>query len=169
MKHLTLKGLEDPGSSEVRCGRGWENPRGDGVGWGGDVGCGAVGWCMGRGEEWNMECKKWITDKMKLKRSMDDILYLEIQKTELRIQQWGDFCWCQPNQHSNLNGSLDYIHRSYINIIPSRKKTKLGVVAHSFNPSNWEAEAGRFLSSRPAWSTKWVPGQPGLYRETLSW
>ena len=23
-----------------------------------------------------------------------------------------------------------------------------------------------FLSSRPAWSTKWVPGQPGLYRET---
>jgi hypothetical protein len=21
---------------------------------------------------------------------------------------------------------------------------------------------------RPAWSTKWVPGQPGLYRETLS-
>jgi hypothetical protein len=32
----------------------------------------------------------------------------------------------------------------------------------------WEAEADRFLSSRLAWSTKWVPGQPGLYRETLS-
>jgi hypothetical protein len=32
----------------------------------------------------------------------------------------------------------------------------LGVVAHTFNPSTWEAEAGRFLSSRPAWSTKWV-------------
>jgi hypothetical protein len=30
------------------------------------------------------------------------------------------------------------------------------------------AEAGGFLSSRPAWSTEWVPGQPGLYRETLS-
>jgi hypothetical protein len=28
------------------------------------------------------------------------------------------------------------------------------VVAHAFNPSTWEAEAGRFLSSRPAWSTK---------------
>jgi hypothetical protein len=28
------------------------------------------------------------------------------------------------------------------------------VVAHTFNPSTWEAEAGRFLSSRPAWSTK---------------
>jgi hypothetical protein len=26
------------------------------------------------------------------------------------------------------------------------------VVAHAFNPSTWEAETGRFLSSRPAWS-----------------
>jgi hypothetical protein len=43
-----------------------------------------------------------------------------------------------------------------------------GVVAHAFNPSTWEAEAGGFLSSRPAWSTKWVPGQPGLHRKTLS-
>jgi hypothetical protein len=28
------------------------------------------------------------------------------------------------------------------------------VVAHAFNPSTWEAEAGRFLNSRPAWSTE---------------
>jgi hypothetical protein len=42
------------------------------------------------------------------------------------------------------------------------------VVAHAFNPSTREAEAGGFLSLRPAWSTKGVPGQPGLYRETLS-
>jgi hypothetical protein len=42
------------------------------------------------------------------------------------------------------------------------------VVAYSFNPSTWEAEAGGFLNSRPAWSTEWVPGQPGLHRETLS-
>jgi hypothetical protein len=42
------------------------------------------------------------------------------------------------------------------------------VVAHAFNPSTQEAEVGGFLSSRPAWSTKKVPGQPGLYRETLS-
>jgi hypothetical protein len=31
---------------------------------------------------------------------------------------------------------------------------KLGVGAHTFNPSTQEAEAGRFLSSRPAWSTE---------------
>jgi hypothetical protein len=42
------------------------------------------------------------------------------------------------------------------------------VVVQTFNPSTWEAEAGVFLSSRPAWSTKGVPGQPGLHRETLS-
>jgi hypothetical protein len=42
------------------------------------------------------------------------------------------------------------------------------VVVNTFNPSTWEAEAGRFLSSRPAWSIEWVPGQPGLHRETLS-
>jgi hypothetical protein len=29
-----------------------------------------------------------------------------------------------------------------------------GMVAHDFNPSTWEAETGRFLSSRPAWLTK---------------
>jgi hypothetical protein len=32
----------------------------------------------------------------------------------------------------------------------------------------WEAETGGFLSLRPAWSTKYILGQPGLYRETLS-
>jgi hypothetical protein len=42
------------------------------------------------------------------------------------------------------------------------------MVLHAFNPSTREAEAGRFLSSRPAWSTEWVPGQPGLHRENLS-
>jgi hypothetical protein len=28
------------------------------------------------------------------------------------------------------------------------------VVAHVFNPSTWEAAAGKFLSSKPAWSTE---------------
>jgi hypothetical protein len=29
-----------------------------------------------------------------------------------------------------------------------------GMVVQAFNPSTWEAEAGKFLSSRPAWSTE---------------
>ena len=41
-------------------------------------------------------------------------------------------------------------------------------MAHAFNPSTRKAQAGGFLSLRLAWSTKWVPGQPGLYREALS-
>jgi hypothetical protein len=38
---------------------------------------------------------------------------------------------------------------------PAIKKNEISwaVVAHTFNSSTWEAEAGRFLSSRPAWST----------------
>jgi hypothetical protein len=40
------------------------------------------------------------------------------------------------------------------------------MVAHTINPSTWDAESGRFLSSRAAWSTEQVPGQPGLHRET---
>jgi hypothetical protein len=31
------------------------------------------------------------------------------------------------------------------------------VVAHAFNPSTWEAEAGEFLSSRPARATQRNP------------
>jgi hypothetical protein len=31
---------------------------------------------------------------------------------------------------------------------------ELGEVVHAFNPSTREAEADRFLSWRPAWSTK---------------
>jgi hypothetical protein len=42
------------------------------------------------------------------------------------------------------------------------------MVAHAFNPSTWEAEAGGSLSSRPPWSTKRVPGQPRQHREILS-
>jgi hypothetical protein len=35
-----------------------------------------------------------------------------------------------------------------------KNNPKPGVVAHAFDPSSLEAEVGRFLSSRPAWSTK---------------
>jgi hypothetical protein len=44
----------------------------------------------------------------------------------------------------------------------------LAVVAHTFNPSNWEAEAGGSLSSKTVCSTKRVSGKPELQREILS-
>ena len=34
-------------------------------------------------------------------------------------------------------------------------------MTHTFNPSTQEAEADRFLSSRPAWSIKWVQDNQG--------
>jgi hypothetical protein len=43
------------------------------------------------------------------------------------------------------------------------------VVAHSFNPSTWETEAGGFLSSRPGWSTRVHSRTASVTdRETLS-
>ena len=42
------------------------------------------------------------------------------------------------------------------------------VVALAFNSSTWEAATGGALSSRSAWSTEQVLGQPGLHSETLS-
>jgi hypothetical protein len=36
----------------------------------------------------------------------------------------------------------------------TKKKKSRALVVHTFNPSTREAEAGGFLSSRPAWSTK---------------
>ena len=41
-------------------------------------------------------------------------------------------------------------------------------VAHTFNPSTQEVEAGGSLSLRSAWSTDLILGQLGLHRETLS-
>jgi hypothetical protein len=63
----------------------------------------------------------------------------------------------------NKDMCLWYLMKYFLKI-----QYKPGVVVHTFNPSTWEAEAGGFLSLRPAWSTKWVPGQPELHRETMS-
>lgn len=38
---------------------------------------------------------------------------------------------------------------------------------HVFDPSTWDAKAGRSLSVRLVWSTKKVPRLPGIYRKSL--
>ena len=38
--------------------------------------------------------------------------------------------------------------------LDNKSQTRWAVVAHAFNLSTWEAEAGGFLSSRLAWSTE---------------
>ena len=63
--------------------------------------------------------------------------------------------------------ALKYSNIKYLRFLKKLQQSR-AVVAHACNPSTWEAEAGGFLSSRSAWSTEWVPGQPGLHRETLS-
>lgn len=42
------------------------------------------------------------------------------------------------------------------------------MVAQAFNPSTWETEVGRSLSSRPASSIEPVSGLLGIHRRSLS-
>jgi hypothetical protein len=51
-------------------------------------------------------------------------------------------------------GGIDSLCGSLGNNAQQNHSSAPGVVAHAFNPSTREAEAGGFLSSRPAWSTK---------------
>ena len=71
-----------------------------------------------------------------------------------------DYLWlcCLPLDSSNWMALFTF----------NKRCASWAVVAYAFNPSTWEAESGGFLSLRPAWSIEWVPGQPGLYRDTLS-
>jgi hypothetical protein len=78
-------------------------------------------------------------------------------------------CWTSLRNSSIGHAKLLVLLRvSWLCKWTLKKSSQPGMVAHAFNPSTWEAEAGEFLSSRPAWSTEWIPGQPGLHSVTLS-
>jgi hypothetical protein len=69
------------------------------------------------------------------------------------------FVWCRGNFRKRGSPKILKANQGPGHIIMKmmREKnhdSKPGVVAHSFNPSTREAEAGRFLSSRPGWSTE---------------
>ena len=85
----------------------------------------------------------------------------------------GFYCCDEPpRRKAKLEGKvcLAYISKccSSSEEVEIRIQTGPSMVVHAFNPCTWEAEAGGFLSWRPAWFTEWVPGQPGLHGETLS-
>jgi hypothetical protein len=83
------------------------------------------------------------------------------QESSLLISIYRPCCLNKPvslgmtKSHPNLG----FNYSSQTNpqmVVNSVKNVILGraVVAHAFNPSTREAEAGGFLSSRPAWSTE---------------
>jgi hypothetical protein len=108
--------------------------------------------------------------------------YGKLESTFFLLRLWGKSKYTKITMH--LKEALSAEHRGSLSWGLSRwrsvseglknheavknSQTSRAAVTHAFNPSTREAEAGGFLSSRPVWSTKWVPGQPGLYRETLS-
>jgi hypothetical protein len=47
-----------------------------------------------------------------------------------------------------------HLKKNTIDIKKERKGWVVVAATHTFDPSTWDAEAGGFLSCRPAWSTK---------------
>jgi hypothetical protein len=65
----------------------------------------------------------------------------------------------------NIN-SIQFIYCIIFDSYFKIKKKKFGVMVHTYYPCTWDAKED--LKLRPAWTTKWVPYQPGLCSNTLS-
>jgi hypothetical protein len=74
----------------------------------------------------------------------------------LRKQRQEDPCEFKANLQIDFQGQPGILFLNPTQRILFLKATTTSqvVVAHAFNPSTQEAEAGGFLSSKPAWSTK---------------
>jgi hypothetical protein len=66
------------------------------------------------------------------------------------------FCCATPQryEYQDLLGKENGFRGANDGVCHTRMLLLPGVVANAFNPSTREAEAGEFLSSRPAWSTE---------------
>nr|AAR87792.1 unknown [Mus musculus] len=68
-------------------------------------------------------------------------------------------------RHTQASKSTDLVHMSRVTetspiwtrTIKNVHSLSRALVAHAFNPSTWEAEAGRFLNSRPSWARSLQP------------
>jgi hypothetical protein len=114
--------------------------------WGWECGCGAARcplgiwvWCSqvptGKSAKWLLH--PWVQPSAKVAHRADGW----ISHTSMTATLYSSMSPRAASSPRGFHGTLEHG--------PCR-----AVVAHTFNPSTWEAEAGGFLSSKPAWSTK---------------
>jgi hypothetical protein len=77
-----------------------------------------------------------------------------LQNTKLLFYRHVCLCAACSLPVTVVDETSEAVSKAQLNTFFIRVALELGVVAHAFNPSTQEAEAGRFLSLRPAWSTK---------------
>jgi hypothetical protein len=64
------------------------------------------------------------------------------------------YIYRERERESEFKDSQGYMEKPCLEKQIIKNHHSQAVVAHAFNPSTWKAEAGRFLCSRPAWSTE---------------
>ncbi|XP_076785766.1 biogenesis of lysosome-related organelles complex 1 subunit 6 isoform X2 [Arvicanthis niloticus] len=110
----------------------------------------------------------YLPDLQRSKRALQELTQNQVVLLDTLEQEISKFKECHSmldinalfTEAKHYHAKLVSIRREMLTLHERTSKLKLdmtscrAVVAHVFNPSTWEAEAGRFLSSRPAWSTK---------------